>query len=309
MSFDDFAIALARCGATGCRPSLTIVGHDDRCRGGAGDDCDRHRRRSRDRRSDPRRGNEPDRGHRRQLQGEVDRRFRRRRRRTVGCASSAERHASALDRARGRTLALRLSAIVEPDAARLIPKTIRWRSTIIQRRVNGWATAKPGSARRRRSPPTTPMRSAAISGVQYVAEGLHQNVHVVAGRQALVHASPRHRPAAAADPPRLDVPQRPLLQWQRAVARRSGGRARHGRRRSAVRRRESRRTGRLDLEAAVPRGRRRDDTSWMVAPAPGDDQFDAVYMPFTHRSPAAESGQAERHHRSPRRPPARCRGS
>ena len=45
--------------------------------------------------------------------------------------------------------------------------------------------------------------------------------------------------------------------------------------------------------------------SWMVAPAAGDDQFDAVYVPFTTIHQAAEPVEAERHHRSPPRRPAR----
>ena len=55
------------------------------------------------------------------------------------------------------------------------------------------------------------------------------------GRQALVHPASRHRHDAAADPPRLDVQQRPFFQDERTVARRTGDRARQHCRRKAVR--------------------------------------------------------------------------
>ena len=51
--------------------------------------------------------------------------------------------------------------------------------------------------------------------------------------------------------------------------------------------------------------------SWMVAPAAGDDQFDAVYVPFTTIARAAEPVEAERHHdhrRLDRRGDARLEG-
>jgi putative ABC transport system permease protein len=47
-------------------------------------------------------------------------------------------------------------------------------------------------------------------------------------------------------------------------------------------------------------------TSWMVAPAPGDDQFDAVYIPFSTVHRLLNLAKLTT---LPLRPPERCRGS
>ena len=99
-------------------------------------------------------------------------------------------------------------------------------------------------------------------------------------REALVHAPARHRHRAAADSPRLDVHATAAFFNAREQSRRRAGRSssapspRSGssgtRTRSAARCRSG--TSRSRWSAS---SRRR---SWMVAPAPGDDQFDAVYI-------------------------------
>jgi len=120
-----------------------------------------------------------------------------------------------------------------------------------------------------------------IRGVQYVAEGLHQNVHVVAGEKrwfTRLHGT--------------DL-QLPLI--RRAWTFRSGRFFNSG---------EQSRAEQVVVLGTVaadrlfgsenPVGREVSiwrqpfriagvvtTTSWMVAPAPGDDQFDAIYMPFS----------------------------
>ncbi len=120
-----------------------------------------------------------------------------------------------------------------------------------------------------------------IRGVQYVAEGLHQNVHVKAGDKrwfTRLHGT--------------DL-QLPLI--RRAWTLRSGRFFNAG---------EQSRAQQVIVLGSVAAQRVLGDdnpvgrdvtiwnqpfrvvgvvttTSWMVAPAPGDDQFDAVYMPFS----------------------------
>jgi ABC-type antimicrobial peptide transport system permease subunit len=120
-----------------------------------------------------------------------------------------------------------------------------------------------------------------IRGVQYVAEGLHQNVHVKAGDRrwfTRLHGT--------------DL-QLPLI--RRAWTLRSGRFFNAG---------EQARAQQVIVLGSVAAQRVFGDdnpvgrdvtiwnqpfrvvgvvttTSWMVAPAPGDDQFDAVYMPFS----------------------------
>jgi len=120
-----------------------------------------------------------------------------------------------------------------------------------------------------------------IRGVQYVAEGLHQNVHVVSGEKRWFT--------------RLHGTDLQLPQIRRAWTFRDG--------RFFTAREQSRAEqvvvlGTVAAErlfgADNPIGRTLaiwkqpfrvvgvvTTTSWMVAPAAGDDQFDAVYMPFT----------------------------
>jgi len=120
-----------------------------------------------------------------------------------------------------------------------------------------------------------------IRGVQYVAEGLHQNVHVAAGAKRWFT--------------RLHGADLQLPQIRRAWTFRSG--------RFFTSREQSRAeqvvvlgsiaaerlfggTDPVGQEVSVWRQTFRvvgvvTSTSWMVAPAPGDDQFDAVYVPFT----------------------------
>ena len=120
-----------------------------------------------------------------------------------------------------------------------------------------------------------------IRGVQYVAEGLHQNVHVVSGERRWFT--------------RLHGTDLQLPQIRRAWTFRSG---RFFSAREQSRGEQVVVLGTVAVErlfgADNPIGRTVaiwkqpfrvvgvvTTTSWMVAPAAGDDQFDAVYMPFT----------------------------
>ena len=88
------------------------------------------------------------------------------------------------------------------------------------------ATAKPDSARPRRSPPADADAIRGIRGVQYVAEGLHQNVHVKAGDKrwfTRLHGTDVRLPLIRRA---WTLRERPLLQRRRAVASRAGDRAR-----------------------------------------------------------------------------------
>ena len=114
------------------------------------------------------------------------------------------------------------------------------------------------------------------------AEGLHQNVHVKAGDKRWFTRLHGTDHAAAADSPRVDVPQRPLLQRRRAVAGGAGDRARQRGRPARC----SATTNPVGRDVTIWNQPFRvvgvvTTTSWMVAPAPGDDQFDAVYIPFS----------------------------
>jgi putative ABC transport system permease protein len=120
-----------------------------------------------------------------------------------------------------------------------------------------------------------------IRGVQYVAEGLHQNVHVKAGDKRWFT--------------RLNGTDLHLPLIRRAWTFRSGRFFNAG---------EQSRAQQVIVLGSVAAQRVLGDdhpvgrdvtiwnqpfrvvgvvttTSWMVAPAPGDDQFDAVYMPFS----------------------------
>ena len=87
----------------------------------------------------------------------------------------------------------------------------------------------------------------------------------------------------AVDQARVDVHRRPLLHRARAGARRAGGGARPGRGREAVRRRRRIRSARRSRSGTSPSRSSASSPArrWVVQPAPGDDQFDAVYMPYT----------------------------
>jgi putative ABC transport system permease protein len=121
----------------------------------------------------------------------------------------------------------------------------------------------------------------AIRGVQYVAEGLHQNVHVKAGDKRWFT--------------RLHGTDERLPLIRRAWTMRSGRFFNAG---------EQSRAEQVMVLGSVAAQRVFGDesavgrdvtiwnqsfrvvgvvttTSWMVAPAPGDDQFDAVYIPFS----------------------------
>src|SRR5439155_8883120 len=120
-----------------------------------------------------------------------------------------------------------------------------------------------------------------IRGVQYVAEGLHQNVHVKAGDKRWFT--------------RLHGTDLQLPRIRRAWAIRSGRFFNAG---------EQSRADQVMVLGSVAAQRVFGDgnpvgrdvtiwnqafrvvgvvttTSWVIAPAPGDDQFDAVYIPFT----------------------------
>ncbi len=120
-----------------------------------------------------------------------------------------------------------------------------------------------------------------ISGVQYVAEGLHQNAHVKAGDKRWFT--------------RLHGTDLSLPEIRRAWVYRSG---RFFNRREQARADQVIVLGSIAAEKlfgdADPVGRDVSifnqpfrvvgvvtTTSWMIAPAAGDDQFDAVYVPFT----------------------------
>jgi putative ABC transport system permease protein len=120
-----------------------------------------------------------------------------------------------------------------------------------------------------------------IRGVQYVAEGLHQNVHVVAGEKrwfTKLHGTdlqlPMIRRAWSFRGGRFFTSREQSRADQVVVlgaiaAERLFGDADPVGREVAIWRQPFRVVGVVTTK------------SWMVTPAPGDDQFDAVYMPFS----------------------------
>jgi putative ABC transport system permease protein len=120
-----------------------------------------------------------------------------------------------------------------------------------------------------------------LDGVQYVAEGLHQNVHVKAGDKrwfTRLHGTderlPLIRRAWTFGSGRFFSAREQSRAEQVAVlgavaAQRVFGDA------NAVGREVSLWNQPFRVVGVVS------TTSWMVAPAPGDDQFDAVYIPFS----------------------------
>ena len=120
-----------------------------------------------------------------------------------------------------------------------------------------------------------------VRGVQHVAEGLHQNVHVVAGQKrwfTRLHGADLELPL---------IRRAWTFQHGRFF---TGGEQSHAEQVTVL--------GAIAADRLFPgenpAGREVSiwrqpfrvvgvvtTTSWMVAPAPGDDQFDAVYMPFT----------------------------
>jgi putative ABC transport system permease protein len=120
-----------------------------------------------------------------------------------------------------------------------------------------------------------------LSGVQYVAEGLHQNIHVKAGDKrwfTRLHGTdvrlPLIRRAWTFGSGRFFTAREQSRAEQVAVlgtvtARRVFGDG------NAVGRDVSLWNQPFRVVGVVS------TTSWMVAPAPGDDQFDAVYIPFS----------------------------
>ena len=120
-----------------------------------------------------------------------------------------------------------------------------------------------------------------LDGVQYVAEGLHQNVHVKAGDKrwfTRLHGTderlPLIRRAWTFGSGRFFSAREQSRAEQVAVlgavaAQRVFGDA------NAVGREVSLWNQPFRIVGVVS------TTSWMVAPAPGDDQFDAVYIPFS----------------------------
>jgi len=120
-----------------------------------------------------------------------------------------------------------------------------------------------------------------IRGVQYVAEGLHQNVHVVSGEKrwfTRLHGTdlelPQIRRAWTFRSGRFfstgeqSRAEQVLVLGTVAADRLFGGDDPVGRT-VAIWKQPFRVVGVVTT------------TSWMVEPAPGDDQFDAVYVPFT----------------------------
>ena len=121
----------------------------------------------------------------------------------------------------------------------------------------------------------------AIRGVQYVAEGLHQNVHVKAGDRrwfTRLHGTDERLPLirrawtmrsgrffSAGEQSRADQ----VMALGSVAAQRVFGDENPVGRDVTIWNQSFRVVGVVTT------------TSWMVAPAPGDDQFDAVYIPFS----------------------------
>ncbi len=120
-----------------------------------------------------------------------------------------------------------------------------------------------------------------IRGVQYVSEGVHENVHVVAGAKrwfTRLHGGdvelPSIRRAWTFAPGRFFTGREQARRAQVValgvvVAQKLFGDADPVGQRIALWKQP------FDVVGVVGSG------SWMVAPSPGDDQFDAVYVPFT----------------------------
>jgi putative ABC transport system permease protein len=120
-----------------------------------------------------------------------------------------------------------------------------------------------------------------LSGVQYVAEGLHQNIHVKAGQKrwfTRLHGTDVRLPLirrawtfgsgrffSAREQSRAEQ----VVVLGAVAAQRVFGDA------NPVGREVSLWNQPFTVVGVVA------STSWMVAPAPGDDQFDAVYIPFS----------------------------
>ena len=120
-----------------------------------------------------------------------------------------------------------------------------------------------------------------LSGVQYVAEGLHQNIHVKAGEKrwfTRLHGTDTRLPLirrawtlgngrffSAREQSRAE---QVVVLGAVAAERVFGGE-------NPVGREVSLWNQPFQVVGVVS------TTSWMVAPAPGDDQFDAVYIPFS----------------------------
>jgi len=120
-----------------------------------------------------------------------------------------------------------------------------------------------------------------IRGVQYVAEGLHQNVHAVSGEKrwfTRLHGTDLELPqirrawtfrAGRFFSAREQSRAEQVVVLGTVAADRLFGADNAVGRTIAIWKQPFRVVGVVTT------------TSWMVAPAPGDDQFDAVYMPFT----------------------------
>jgi len=120
-----------------------------------------------------------------------------------------------------------------------------------------------------------------IRGVQYVAEGIHQNVHVKAGDKrwfTRLHGADEHLPLirrawtiprgrffSAAEQARAEQ----VMVLGSVAAERVFGDVNPIGRDVTIWNQQFRVVGVVTT------------TSWMVAPAPGDDQFDAVYIPYS----------------------------
>ena len=139
-----------------------------------------------------------------------------------------------------------------------------------------------------------------IDGVQYVACGLHGNarVHISAtsaGSPACTAptctcstSSARGRCAAAASSPTDEQDDKAMVVVLGSVVAEKlfGEGVEPGRARTVTLWNQP-----FEIVGVVT------SASWVVRPAPGDDEFDAVYMPYTTTHQLAEPDQAERHHR------------
>ena len=176
-----------------------------------------------------------------------------------------------------------------------IPKTTRWKSTTIRPPSSASATARRARLRRdadlgrRRGDPRLERRA--------VCRRRAAPEHPCQGRrEAVVHATARHRCAAAAHPPRVDVRQRPLLHRPRAVARRTSRRPRRRHRAARLRRRQPGRPRGVALEPAVQGCRRRLLDQLDGGARARRRSIRRRLHPVQHPPSAPEPVEAERHH-------------
>ena len=160
-------------------------------------------------------------------------------------------------------------------------KTIRWRSTIIRRRSQRLGDSEAGLGAAATLTPADADAIRRVRGVQYVSEGIHENVHVTAGDKrwfTRLHGGDVELPSirrswtftsgrffTAREQSRLA----PVVVLGAFVAEKLFGAVNPVGRQILLWKQP------FQVVGVVASG------SWMMAPAAGDDQFDAVYVPFT----------------------------